>query len=266
PLELRKSHCASKSNTSVKRRGAENDEARMTRALVRLWKLLGRSHPFAARRSENGKFLHHELSFPEGADHFCDGGAIPPLAHFLAGVAAPALDVSVAREDRAPNLTQLGFVQERFRRAVYVAAVIEHKAGFVRVTKKFKPRHLLTFAVTSGVQIIDNVVAVLKPNEIQIKLVSDSLDQPDQILIFLRLAIEITLFINQPGDGRVRPEPFAQLVGTEPRRANEIRPPMIVRLRLVLFPLLEGGPADQDDPFAFRGLVARVDCQREYRQ
>src|SRR5947207_2296221 len=92
-----------------------------------------------------------------------DAEQTAPL-HFFAGVAAPAVDVSVAREDRAPKLTQLGFVQERFRRAVYVAAVIEHKAGFVRVTKKFKPRHLLTFAVTSGVQIIDNVVAVLKPN------------------------------------------------------------------------------------------------------
>src|SRR5437899_2865283 len=233
----------------------------MTRALVRLWKLLGRSHPFAARRSENGKFLHHELSFPEGADHFCARGAVPPLAHFLAGVAAPALDVSVAREDRAPNLTQLGFVEERFRRAVYVAAVIEHEAGFVRVTKKFKPRHLLTFAVTSGVQIIDNVVAVLKPNEVQIKLVSDSLDQPDQILIFLRLAVEITLFIHQPGDRRVRPEPVAQLLGTQPRRPHELRPPMGVRLRLVLLPLLERGADDPAAPFGFRDLVARGACQ-----
>src|SRR5207302_2477131 len=103
----------------------------MTRALVRLWKLLGRSHPFAARRSENGKFLHHELSFPEGADHFCAGGAIPPLTHLFAGVAAPALDVSVAREDRAVDLSELGFVKERFRRAVDVAAVIEHETGFV---------------------------------------------------------------------------------------------------------------------------------------
>src|SRR5438094_5262127 len=115
----------------------------MTRALVRLWKLLGRSHPFAARRSENGKFLHHELSFPEGADHFCAGGAVPPLAHFLAGVAAPALDVSVAREDVAVNLAPLGFVKEGFRRAVYVAVVVEHVPGLVVVSKKFNPSHFV---------------------------------------------------------------------------------------------------------------------------
>src|SRR5207302_4333486 len=143
----------------------------MTRALVRLWKLLGRSHPFAARRSENGKFLHHELSCPEGADHLCAGGAIPPLAHFLTGVAAPALDVSVARKNGAVDLPQLRFVEKRLGRAVDVAAVIEHETGFVRVTKKFEARDFQLMTVFTFVQVIDHVIAVLKPNEVEIKFV-----------------------------------------------------------------------------------------------
>src|SRR5439155_19114703 len=88
----------------------------------------------------------------------------------------------------------------------------------------------------------------------------------DQVLMLLRRAIEITLLINQPGDWRVRAKPVAQLLSAEPRRANKIRPPMIVRLGLVLLPLFQGGSADEDDPLAFRDVVARLGGQRENRQ
>src|SRR5262249_48695351 len=170
---------------------------------------------------------HHELSLPEGADHFCPGGAIPPLAHLFAGVAAPALDVSVARKTVAVDLPQLRFVQERFRRAVDVAAVIEHETGPIGVTEIFEACDFEATTVLSSVQIIDHVIAVPEPNEVEIKFVPHGFDQADQVLIFLWLAVEVTLFVNEPGNRGVWTEAVPQLLGAESRGANEIRPPMI---------------------------------------
>ena len=102
----------------------------------------------------------------------------------------------------------------------------------------FKARHFLAFAIHSLVQVIDDVVAIPEPNQIKIEFVADGLDESDQVLVFLRCAIEIALFINQPGDGRVRPETVAQFFRPQPRSSNEIGPPMIVRLGFILLPFL----------------------------
>ena len=60
----------------------------------------------------------------------------------------------------------------------------------------FKPGDPHPFTVLAIVQIIDDVDAVAEPNELQIEFVSHGFDQTDQVLIFLRLTIEITLFVN----------------------------------------------------------------------
>src|SRR5260370_37024567 len=90
---------------------------------------LRRRHPFAAGRSEDRQFFHHELRFAEGADHLGAGCVIPPCAHLLAGMATPALDVGVARENPAIDLAQLRLVQERFGGAVHVASLVEDEAS-----------------------------------------------------------------------------------------------------------------------------------------
>src|SRR5438067_12860932 len=118
----------------------------------------------------------------------------------------------------------------------------------------------------AAVQIIDHVVAIPKPDEIQIKFVPHGFDQTEQVLIFLRLTIEVTLLVNQPGDRRVRSETVAELFSAKSRRANEIRPPMIVRLGLVLLPLFERRSADENDPFTFRDVVAGTRGESEDRQ
>ena len=116
---------------------------------------------------------------------------------------------------------------------------------------------LQPFAIVAVVQIIDHIVAVSEPNKVEIKLVPHGFDQTEQVLIFLWLAIEITLFVNEPGDLRVRAETVAEFFGAESRGADEICPPMIVRLSFILLPLFQGRPANHDDPFTFRDVIAR---------
>src|SRR4030095_1290756 len=89
----------------------------------------------------------------------------------------------------------------------------------------------------------------MKPNEIEIKFIANGLNQADQILVFLRRTIYIALFVNEPRDPRIRAELRAQLLGEQPRATNKIRPPMIMRINLVLLPLIHGGSAYDDDVF-----------------
>ena len=46
--------------------------------------------PFTAFGCENGQFFIHKLSLADRAPHSRAGGSVPILAHFFAGVAAPA--------------------------------------------------------------------------------------------------------------------------------------------------------------------------------
>ena len=54
----------------------------------------------------------------------------------------PTADLGVLRKDVAIDPDELALVQERLRRAVDVAAVVEHETGFVRVPEIFEERHL----------------------------------------------------------------------------------------------------------------------------
>ena len=96
-------------------------------------------HPPAVVRNEDRQFFHHELRLPDGSDHACPSGGVPFLGHFLAGVAAPALNVGVAGENPAIDFGQVVIVQPGFTRALDVVAVIEHETGAVRVPEIFKP-------------------------------------------------------------------------------------------------------------------------------
>ena len=96
-------------------------------------------HPPAVVGSEDRQFFHHELGLADGANHACPGRRVPLLGHFLAGVAAPALDVSATSEDATIDFGQVVIVQPRFTSALDVVAVIEHETGAIRVPEIFKP-------------------------------------------------------------------------------------------------------------------------------
>src|ERR1700704_29205 len=116
--------------------------------------------------------------------------------------------------------------------------------------EKFEPGDFDLVARLARVQVINDLVTSLEINQVQIVLLADRIYVADQILFFLHGAIEITLFVNEPGNLLVRSVLGAHLFGPNPRGANEICPPMIGRLGLVLFPLPQGRPADQENVFA----------------
>lgn|SRR5580700_1051132 len=118
------------------------------------------------------------------------------------------------------------------------------------MSKVFETANLHPIARLAVVQIIDHVAAIAEVNDIEMKLFADRINEADQILFFLLCAIEITLFVDEPGNLSVRAKLRAQLVGAQAGGMDKVGPPMIVRLRFVLFPLLERWSADEQDIFA----------------
>ena len=96
-------------------------------------------HPPAIIRSEDRQFFHHKLGLSNCSDHTDPCGGVPFFRHFLAGVAAPALNVRMAVEDPPIDFGQVVIVQPGFTSAFDVVAVIEHETGAIRVPEIFKP-------------------------------------------------------------------------------------------------------------------------------
>ena len=94
--------------------------------------------PLPARRGDDRQFIRHVLRFADDSPHAQTGRIAPFLRHHFAGVTAPAPHRRVAGKDAAIDLRELTLMQERFRRAVDVAAVVEHETGFVRVSEIFQ--------------------------------------------------------------------------------------------------------------------------------
>src|SRR5215831_10471578 len=115
------------------------------------------------------------------------------------------------------------------------------------------------------IEVIDHLLPRTEPNEMEIKFVADGIDQTNQVLVLLFGTILVTLSVNEPSKLHVRPKFGAQLLGAQPRRAYKVRPPVIVRVSLVFFPLIHRGPAYQDDVFA-GGRRCRPRREREHRQ
>src|SRR5262245_61279531 len=98
----------------------------------------------------------------------------------------------------------------------------------------------------SVVQVIDHGAPAVKVNQVKLKLVAHAVDVRDQVLLLLPAPVNVAWFVNQPRNQRVRAELSAQLFRSDPRRMNEICPPMIVRNRtLVLLPDVERRTADE---------------------
>ena len=130
-------------------------------------------NPPAILGTEDRQFFHHELGLANGANHVGAGRCVPFLGHALAGMAAPALDVSAAREGTAIDLFQIVFVQPGFTRAIDVVAVIEHETSSVRMPEIFKIDDLHLVSRLPVVQIVNYLLARAEPNEIDIELVAD---------------------------------------------------------------------------------------------
>src|SRR5436309_9991516 len=111
----------------------------------------------------------------------------------------------------------------------------------------FKAADLYLVAWLTLVQIIDYFRAWAKPDQLEIIFFTHTIDQADQILVFLFCAVLVTLPVDKPRNLRVRTELLAQLFGAQPGSPHKVRPPMVVRDSLIFFPLIHRRPAHKDD-------------------
>src|SRR5437867_8150724 len=126
----------------------------------------------------------------------------------------------------------------------------------------FKAADLYLVAWLTLVQIIDYFRAWAKPDQLEIIFFTHTIDQADQILVFLFSAVLVTLPVHKPRNLRIRAKRPTQLVGAQPRGPDKVRPPMIVRESLVFFPLIHRRPADKNDVFTrCRRRRLRADCE-----
>ncbi len=105
---------------------------------------------------------------PVAACHFFD---------MLSPVWQPQLLMKAPRAKTCPLICfSFVFVQPRFAGALDVAAVIEHEALRVGVSEIFEVGDFQAVARLAVVQVIDDLVALLKINQLQVKLVADGSD------------------------------------------------------------------------------------------
>ena len=125
------------------------------------------------------------------------------------------------------------------------------------MTEIFEPADFDLISRLPSVDVAQDVWAGSEPDQVNVKLIAYRLDVADQILFFLHPPIEVTRLIYQPGNHLIRPILRAQLFGPNPGGADEISPPVVVWLVLILFPLVQRWSAHQDDPLGFWGLRGR---------
>ena len=162
------------------------------------------NHPSAALRDENRQFFHHELSLTECANHARAGSGIPLFRHLFARMTTPALAISMLRECVAIDFRQIAVVQPGFTGAIDVVAVIEHETSAVRVAEIFEIHDLHPVSRLAIINVIDDLLARAKPDQIDIKFVANRVNETDQVLVLLFCAVLIALTVNEPRDLRIR--------------------------------------------------------------
>jgi hypothetical protein len=104
---------------------------------------------------------------------------VPILAHFFAGVAAPAFHECAFGENAPVDFRKVGFVQPRFGGTVDHVAIIEHEARPIGMAEIFEGSNLQRSARLTVIKIIDHVSTLVEVNKTQIELVAHGIDVPD---------------------------------------------------------------------------------------
>src|SRR5688500_8250451 len=135
------------------------------------------------------------------------------------------------------------------------------------MAKELEVDNFYTISRLAIVQIIDDLVALVEIDQLDVVFVAHRVDVADQVLLVLRRAVDVALLVYQPGDHRIRILRL-DLLGPNAAGANEVSPPMIVRLLLVFLPHHQRGPTDNEDVFTIRrrsgaGLGSQAESQEK---
>src|SRR5438105_13000000 len=122
-------------------------------------------HPLTAFGCKNGQFFVHKLGLADRAPHARARRSVPILAHFFAGVAAPAFHECAFGENVSVDFRKVGFVQPRFGGTVDHVAIIEHEARPIGMAEIFESSHLQRSAGLTVIKVIDYVSALVEVNK-----------------------------------------------------------------------------------------------------
>ena len=216
----------------------EPGEGRMTSA-----------RPAAHGGGGDGEFFGEILAFSGEAPHGGAGGGTPFLAHAFAGVAAPAPHEGVAGEKAVVDFFKFVFVEPAFAAAINHVRVVEHEAGFVAVAEILEVVDFYAVAGLAVVEVVDELRGAVEPHELDVKGVAHAGDEGGVIAAVLPPACDIRRAIDEPSDGLVRSGGF-DLLDADARGADEVCPPVVMRLGFPFFPHPKRHATADDDGFA----------------
>ena len=93
------------------------------------------------------------------------------------------------------------------------------------------------------IQIIAKLVRSLEINQLQSEFCANRIDHAEDVFLLLRLSPFISGAIKQPGNFGGGTILISKLLDSQTTRADEVKPPVIVRLDLIFFPRHEGDSA-----------------------
>ena len=100
-------------------------------------------------------------------------------------MAAPALDERITGKNIPVHAAEVVFVDPTLGSAVDVIAVVKHPTRPVRVSIKLKIRDLHGAPRLARVQVVNDFVALIKPDEVDAVFIANRNDISDQVLLFL---------------------------------------------------------------------------------
>lgn len=207
------------------------------------------ARPAAHGGGGDGEFLGEILAFAGEAPHGSTGGRAPFLAHAFAGVAAPAPHEGVAGKKAAVDFFKFAFVEPAFAAAINHVRVVEHEAGFVAVTEILEVVDFYAVAGLAVVEVVDELRGAVEPHKLDVKGVTHAGDEGGVVAVVLAAACDIRRAIDEPCDGLVGSGGF-DLLDADARGADEVGPPVVMRLGFPFFPYPKRDAAADDDGFA----------------
>src|SRR5690606_36377917 len=171
------------------------------------------------------------VGLANGPDHFHSENTPPFAAKGLAAVASPALAVSAAGKDLAIDPLDVALVEIAVRGPQDVVAVVEDKAVLVRVGEDLEAGDFDPAAVLSIVEVVDELVGGVEPDEAHLVLVADALDVGNQGLPVLHLAGFVAGAVDEPGDVDRAVAGLLELLDANAGGADEIPPAAVVAMR-----------------------------------
>ena len=116
---------------------------------------------------------------------------------------------------------------------------------------KLQTRDLDLLAGLPAVQVVDHLLTLVEPHEVDAIFVPHRDDVRDEVALVLAAAApHIARLVHKPRDPRPGTLLLLNFLNPHPCRANKISPPPVMRCRFVFLPLLKGRPAAQEHIFA----------------